>query len=46
MLTANNIPLPEPIAPIKSAKMVKSPTHIPPTAAAVGMYLLKTEILN
>ena len=38
------MPLPEPIAPMKSAKMVKRPTHMPPTAAAVGIYLLSTDI--
>ena len=43
MLTANKIPDPEPIAPIKSAKIVKRPTHIPPTQAATGMYLFRIE---
>jgi len=37
MVTANKIPVPLPIAPIKSAKMVKTPTHIPPQAAAIGI---------
>lgn len=40
MLTANKIPVPDPIAPIKSAKIVKAPIHIPPNKAAVGIYLL------
>ena len=39
MVTANKIPVPEPIAPIKSATTDKAPIHIPPKAAAVGMYL-------
>lgn len=39
MLTASKIPVPEPIAPIKSAKMVRAPIHIPPNKAAVGIYL-------
>lgn len=30
-------PVPEPIAPMKSAMMVSAPMHIPPKAAAVGM---------
>ena len=46
MLTASKIPVPEPIAPNMSAVMVKSPTHIPPNAAAVGMYLLKKLIID
>ncbi len=39
MVTASNIPVPEPIAPTKSAKIVKAPIHIPPNVAAIGMYL-------
>ena len=35
MLTVNRIPVPEPMAPKKSAKMVKTPIHIPPNVAAV-----------
>jgi len=31
----NNIP--EPIAPKKSAKIVKAPMHIPPKVAAIGI---------
>lgn len=38
-MTARRIPVPDPIAPIKSAKMDKAPIHTPPKAAAVGMYL-------
>ncbi|KAK2408568.1 SecY protein transport family protein [Trifolium repens] len=38
IVTASNIPVPEPIAPMKSANTVKAPIHIPPNAAAVGMY--------
>lgn len=41
MLTASNIPVPEPIAPIISAVIVKKPTAIPPKAAATGIYLSK-----
>lgn len=39
MVTANKIPVPLPIAPIKSAKMVNTPTHIPPKMAAMGILL-------
>ena len=44
MLTASKIPVPDPIAPMKSANIVRSPTQIPPIDAAIGMYLLSTEI--
>lgn len=37
MVTANKIPVPLPIAPIKSAIIVNKPTHIPPQAAATGI---------
>jgi len=37
-VTANKIPVPDPIAPIKSAKIVNIPINIPPQLAAVGMY--------
>ena len=30
-------PVPEPMAPMKSAMMVRAPMHMPPKAAAVGM---------
>jgi len=30
--------VPEPMAPMKSAMMVSAPIHMPPKAAAVGMY--------
>lgn len=33
------MPVPEPIAPRKSAMTDKPPMHSPPKAAAVGMYL-------
>ena len=46
MFTANKIPVPEPIAPSISAVIVKSPTHIPPRAAATGMYRLKKLIMD
>ena len=39
MVTANKIPVPDPIAPMKSAKTDKAPIHKPPKAAAVGIYL-------
>ena len=31
--------MPDPIAPIKSAKIVSNPMHTPPEAAAIGIYL-------
>lgn len=39
MVTANRIPVPEPMAPRKSAITERPPIHSPPNAAAVGMYL-------
>jgi len=39
MVTANKIPVPEPIAPKKSAETESAPIHNPPKAAAVGIYL-------
>lgn len=39
IVTANKIPVPDPIAPKKSAMTDKPPMHSPPKAAAVGMYL-------
>lgn len=41
MVTANKIPVPEPMAPRKSAMTDRPPIHRPPKAAAVGMYLNK-----
>ena len=41
MVTASKIPVPEPIAPMKSAKIERAPIQTPPKAAAVGMYLLR-----
>lgn len=41
MVTASRMPVPEPIAPRKSAITDKPPMHSPPKAAAVGMYLEK-----
>lgn len=35
MLTVSRIPVPEPIAPKKSANTVKRPIQIPPNVAAV-----------
>eukprot|EP00983_Pelagomonas_calceolata_P105062 1159089-Pelagomonas_calceolata.AAC.18 len=43
MVTANKIPVPEPMAPMKSATIVNAPMHMPPKAAAVGMYLQPKE---
>ena len=34
--------MPEPMAPIKSAMTVRAPMHMPPKAAAVGMYRLSS----
>lgn len=39
--TASRIPVPEPIAPIRSEKIEIRPISIPPKYAAVGMYLLR-----
>lgn len=39
IVTANKIPVPEPMAPRKSAMTERPPIHRPPKAAAVGMYL-------
>lgn len=41
METDSNMPVPEPIAPIKSEKTEMSPMIIPPHAAATGIYLLR-----
>lgn len=46
MDTDNNIPVPEPIAPKRSAKMEITPMHIPPRMAAVGMYRLRVDIIE
>jgi len=46
MFTAKRIPDPDPIAPIKSAKRVNKPIQIPPTQAAIGMYLFKIDIID
>jgi hypothetical protein len=37
MVTASRMPVPLPMAPMKSATMVSAPMHMPPNAAAVGM---------
>lgn len=39
MVTASKIPVPEPIAPTKSAKIVRAPIQSPPRVAAVGITL-------
>ncbi len=41
MVTANRIPVPDPIAPRKSARTVNIPMHMPPKEAATGMYLFR-----
>ena len=43
MVTASRMPVPEPMAPMKSAMTDKAPMQRPPKAAAVGMYLRRTE---
>lgn len=44
MVTASRMPVPEPMAPRKSAITDNPPIHSPPKAAAVGMYLkIKTK---
>ena len=45
IVTVSKIPVPEPMAPRKSATMVKAPMHIPPKVAAVGMYLLNISLV-
>ena len=42
MVTASRMPVPLPMAPMKSAMTVSAPMHIPPNAAAVGMYRLSS----
>lgn len=37
--TARRIPVPDPIAPIRSEKIEMRPISIPPKYAAVGIYL-------
>lgn len=39
-MTANNIPVPDPITPMKSAIIERAPIQIPPKAAATGISLL------
>jgi len=40
IVTAKRIPVPDPIAPMKSAKIERAPIQHPPKAAATGIYLL------
>lgn len=42
MVTLNNIPVPDPMTPIKSAIIDNAPIHIPPNAAAIGISLLSS----
>lgn len=44
--TDNKIPVPEPIAPTKSENIEISPIIMPPNAAATGMYLFRTAIVE
>jgi hypothetical protein len=44
--TDSNIPVPDPITPIKSEKIEINPIIMPPQAAATGMYLLRTVITS
>lgn len=39
MVTASRMPVPDPMAPRKSARTERAPMHKPPNAAAVGIYL-------
>lgn len=41
MVTASKIPVPDPMAPMKSAVMVNKPTQTPPKKAATGILLFK-----
>lgn len=40
IVTERRIPVPDPIAPRKSAKMVRTPVKTPPRTAAVSMIAL------
>jgi len=42
IVTDNNIPVPDPITPMKSAMMDKAPIHIPPKPAATGINLFNS----
>lgn len=46
IVTASKIPVPEPIAPMKSANTERAPMQRPPKAAAVGMYLFNSWIIE
>jgi len=46
MVTASKIPVPDPIAPMKSARIVNDPIQTPPKVAAMGMYFLRTLIMD
>ncbi|KYM94917.1 hypothetical protein ALC62_14512 [Cyphomyrmex costatus] len=46
IVTASKIPVPEPIAPKKSASTERAPIHSPPNAAAVGMYRFNSRIME
>lgn len=46
MVTANKIPVPEPMAPKKSANTDNAPMHKPPNAAAVGIYRFNSWIIE
>ena len=44
--TERRIPVPEPIAPTRSENIEISPIIIPPNAAATGIYLLSTAMVD
>jgi len=46
IVTASKIPVPDPMAPMKSARTERAPMQSPPNAAAVGMYLLSSWIMD
>lgn len=41
-MIANKIPVPDPIAPSRSAKTLSKPIQMPPDTAAIGIYLENT----
>ncbi|KAJ6648310.1 hypothetical protein Bhyg_03538, partial [Pseudolycoriella hygida] len=46
IVTASRIPVPLPMAPMKSANTDNAPIHKPPNAAAVGMYRFNSWIIE
>lgn len=45
IVTVSRIPVPDPIARKKSARMVSNPTHIPPKVAAMGIIFLSWSLV-